>query len=206
MATLTVLSSDNHFIAHDSGSGIGYFGAGGFGYSVQVGNYNERSFITNENGTTESVELDNLKKVNPSGAVWGVSGDEHQLTEIPNDKASWKIRFTHSSAVLTQNAEIRSYDGSNIDAAPSGVNSMAAYLLHPWSTYENNGSGTTHWVAQSGSAGILNLPDSPGSGGYVAATGGTVTSTCHEFFLATSMSPSSVGAKTGKYYISLEYL
>jgi len=205
-ATLTILSSDDHYIAHDSGSGVGFFGAGGFGYSIQVGSWASRTYITDQNGTVEGTEIDNDKWVNPSGFTWGVEGSQHPLLALPNDKSTIKIRFENDSAVLTQNAEIRAYDGVSIDNAPSGVEIRGAQVIHPYTTYVANGSGDSHWVAMSGSAGIVTLADSPGSGGFVAATGGTVTSTVHEWHFATSSSPSSVGAKTGKYYISLEYL
>ena len=206
MATLTIQSTDGYPIDYAAGSGLGFFGPGGFGYSVAVGSWQSRTFITNTNGTTEGAEIDNNKWINATGVTWGVTGEEHLLTELPNDKATININFTHSSAVNIQNAELRAYDGTNVDNAPSGIEIRGAEILHPYTTYVNNGSGDTHWTAMSGANGILSLSDSPGSGALVAATGGTVNSTRHDYFVALSASPSSVGAKTGKFYISLEYL
>jgi hypothetical protein len=206
MATLTVRSSDGQNIGHDVGSGVGFFGAGGFGYSVQVDKWNARTFITNANGTVEGAEIDNLMWTAPTGCIWGTSGEEHLLTEIPNDKATINIRFEHTSAVDVQNVELRAYDGTNVDNAPSGVEIRGFEIIHPDAPYTNNGSGDAYWTAMSGAVGVLSLSDSPGLSGVYAAAGGTGASEIADWSIGLASSPASVGSKTGKFYFTLEYL
>ena len=51
MATINFYSGNLH-VNNLSGSGLGFYG-GGFGYSVQVGAYQDTTFITNGTGTSQ---------------------------------------------------------------------------------------------------------------------------------------------------------
>ena len=187
------------------GSGIGFFGSAGFGSSVAVGEYQSSTYITNENGTLQGAEINNVKYVHPSSGLSGAS--TLALRNIPNYKATLNVRFTSTTAVKTQNAQIRVYDRSNINNDASGVTTKVAEIIHP-STSEVGllGSGNTAWSTLNGSGVTLNLASSPGSSG-LSPSGINTVDTRHDWYLALSASPDSIGSKT-QYglWIQLEYL
>ena len=176
------------------GSGIGFFGSAGFGSSVAVGEYQSSTYITNSNGTIQGAEINNVKYVHPNSGLSGSS--TLALKNIPNYKATLNVRFTSTTAVKTQNAQIRVYDRSNINNDASGVTTKVAEIIHP-STSEVGllGSGTT-----------LSLASSPGSSG-LSPSGSNTIDARHDWYLALSASPDSIGSKT-QYglWIQLEYL
>jgi hypothetical protein len=206
MAEVKFYAGEGYEINNAAGSGLGFFGANGFGYAIQAGTWNQTTFITNENGTTEGAEVDNLKWVSATGVVYGSEGTHRRLTEIPNDKATLNIQFTHTSAVDVQNAELRAYDGTNVDNAPSGMEIRGFEIIHPDITYTNTGSGDVYWTAMSGSVGILSLSNSPGPSGIYASSGHEAPATEHSWFNGLALSPSTIGSKTGKMCFSMEYL
>ena len=187
------------------GSGIGFFGSSGFGSSVAVGEYQSSTYITNSNGTVQGAEINNVKYVHPNSGLSGAS--TLALRNIPNYKATLNVRFNADSAVKTQNAQIRIYDRSNVNNNASGVTTKVAEIVHP-STSEAGllGSGSTAWSTLNGSGVTLNLAASPGTSG-LSPSGSNTQDTRHDWYLALSASPDSIGSKT-QYglWIQLEYL
>ena len=73
MAAINFYAGENFSIANLSGSGLGFYG-GGFGFSVAVGEYQDSTFITDGNGTSQGPQVDNIKYMNTqSGIVNGAS-------------------------------------------------------------------------------------------------------------------------------------
>ena len=198
-----------HSTGHDIGSsGIGFFGSAGFGSSVAVGLYNDSSYITNSNGTVAGPSLNNIKYSHPqSGIVNGsASPSGLLLTKITNAQSTLNIRFTHSTGVITQNAKLRIYDRSNINNPASGVTTKVAEIIHPSTSNSVAGSGSASWVTPGGSGTILDLANSPGMSGFSPNGSGTVSDR-HDWFLALSSSPDSIGSKTQyAMWVELEYL
>lgn len=194
-----------------SGSGLGFYGAS-FGSSVQVGAYQNSTFITDGNGTSEGPQVNNLEWVHPdSGSIDGLA--EVTMTSIPNFLATLNPRFTHGSAVQVQNVKARIYDRTNIDNPASGVTTQVAELLHVDIVQNDNGSGDSSWIeitpVTGGSGTIVDLADSPGANGLFAGNGSQSTraDTQHDWYLALSASPDSIGSKTlYGFYIELEFL
>lgn len=187
------------------GSGIGFFGSAGFGSSVAVGEYQSSTYITNGNGTVQGAEINNVKYVHPSSGLSGAS--TLTLRNIPNYKATLNVRFTSTTPVKTQNVQVRIYDRSNINNNPSGVTTKVAEIIHP-STSETGllGSGSSTWSTLAGSGTILSLANSPGSSG-LSPSGVNTVDTRHDWYLALSASPDSIGSKTQYgFWIQLEYL
>lgn len=194
-------------ILHLNGSGLGFYGST-FGASVQVGQYQDTTYVTNATGTVNSWLANNVKFTTAaSGSVNG--GASQNLRTIPNKDSTLNIRFTNDTAVITQNAEIRIYDRSDIARAASGVLTKVATIVHPnVSSAGPSGSGSAVWVTfdstTSGSG--LSLWASPGISG-LSPLGAATTDIRHDWFLALSSSPSSIGSKTAYgLYVSLEYL
>jgi hypothetical protein len=189
------------------GSGIGFYGSSGFGSSVAVGEYQTSTYITNDNGTVQGAEINNVKYTHPNSGATGASSSSLHLLDIPNYKATLNVRFTSTSAVKTQNAQARIYDRSNINNNASGVTTKVAQIIHPDTSEAGQlGSGSTVWSTLNGSGVTLLLTASPGTSG-LRPNGSNTTDTRHDWYLALSASPDSIGSKT-QYglWIQLEYL
>ena len=206
MASFSFRSGENA-IYNLSGSGLGFFGEG-FGQSVNVGEYQETTFITNGTGSSEGPMCSNIRWTHANSGVINESGDDVLLTQIPNYLATLMVDFTHDSPIQVQNVEARIYDRVNINNAASGVLTRVAEIVHPDPVQNDNGSGDTSWATPAGSAIILTLSDSPGISGWYASNGSSQRpDTVHRWHLALSASPSSVGSKAlYGFYIECEYL
>lgn len=211
MATLKFFAGEG-FIAHLGGSGLGFYGSG-FGYSVPVGSYQGTTFITNSAGTEQGPQVDNVKYHSPNSGYVGSATTPIPLTGVPNYLATLNIRFEHTSAVQVQNAIVKIYDRANINNNASGVTTYLAEIIHPSTSQDVKGSGDTVWMVNSGVAGVTNytfsLAPSPGSGGQYAGNGSNsvVSANQHDWFIALSASPDSIGSKTNYgLFFSVEYL
>lgn len=193
-------------------SGVGFYGSS-FGSSVQVASYQDSTFITNSNGTVNGGAMNNDKYVGTSSGVQ-VNGDATtNLSGVALASGTLNVRFTFDSVVMTQNGQFRIMDRVDADAPASGVTCQVAQLV-------NGGSGVDPvtgdaqawnatddgWKALAGSGVVQTLLNSPGSGGLSPSGTGT-TDTRHDFYLALSATPTSIGSKTSfGAYTSLEYL
>ena len=204
MATISFHADDFH-VQNLSGSGLGFYGSG-FGDSVEVGEYQDSTFITDGNGTSQGPQVNNIKWLNAASGIINGAGSGVPLTAIPNYLSTLNIRFSHGSAVKTQNAKLRIYDRSDIDNGASGVTTKVAEIIHPDTVPNDNGSGETEWIAPVGSALIMDLVASPGMSGE-RPSGSETSDTQHDWYCAISASPDSIGSKTlfGLYF-SCEYL
>ena len=204
MATFTFHSAGNDI----GSSGVGFFGNSGFGSSVSVGSYQDSTYITNSNGTIAGASLNNIKYSHPnSGIVNGIGSPSGlNLQAITNAQASLNVRFSHSSPVATQNVKLRIYDRANINNPASGVTTKVAEIIHPTTTNALDGSGSASWQTPAGSGTIVDLVSSPGMSGLRPDGSGT-TSSRHDWYLALSASPDSIGSKTQyAMWVELEYL
>lgn len=204
MATFTFHSAGNDI----GSSGVGFFGNAGFGSSVSVGAYQDSTYITNSNGTIAGASLNNIKYSHPnSGIVNGIGSPSGlNLQAITNSQASLNVRFSHTSAVATQNVKLRIYDRANINNAASGVTTKVAEIIHPTTTNALDGSGSSSWQTPAGSGTVMDLVSSPGMSGLRPNGSGTIADR-HDWYLALSASPDSIGSKTQyAMWVELEYL
>jgi hypothetical protein len=205
MATISFYADD--LSINLNGSGLGFFGAGGFGQSVEVGAWQGTTFITNGNGTINGGGVENTKYPgHPDSGINSTLGTNPVvLRAIPNRLATLNIRFEHTSAVKLQNTKLRIFDRSNINNGASGVTTKVAQIIHPYDT-GTNGSGDLQWATPVGSTVPLSLQGSPGSSGW-KLTSAVWTDTRHDYFVVISASPNSIGAKTlYGLYVETEYL
>lgn len=201
MAVINFYAGGYNFpINNLSGSGLGFFGAGGFGASVSVGSWQDTTFITNGNGTAQGPQVNNVKWIHSaSGQLPGSTNVA--LSNIPNYQGTLNIRFTHTTPVRTQNAQFRIYDRSDITAAASGVTTAVCPLIHPSTSQLVVGSGGAVWQFPAGTSYVdmSRLSNgalfSPGQSG-LSPNGASTTDMTHDFFLALSSSPNSIGSKT----------
>lgn len=138
-----------HSTPNIQGSGLGFFGST-FGSSVQIGSYNDSTFITNSNGTTNGgAAFNNKYTAAASGQAFGV-GSGIPLIRINGFHRTLDIHFDHTTPVNVQNAQFRIYDRVNINNPASGVNTKVAELVN------FNGQNYTSWLATPGDANTAN--------------------------------------------------
>lgn len=191
-----------------AGSGLGFYGSGGFGSSVAVGEYQGSTYATDGTGANQGPQANNVKWTHAnSGELSG--GTNLNLQNIPNYQSTLNIRFTHGSSVKVQNVEARIYDRNNINAAATGVTTKVAEIIHPDTSQAVTGSGDSSWYTPAGSAVTVPLAQSPGTSGEYAGDGSSSVyeDVRHDWYLGLSASPNSIGSKTDYgLYVSLEYL
>ncbi len=205
MAEIQFWAGEGLNINNLSGSGLGFYGDSGFGYSIPVGSYNGRTFITDSTGTSEGPEADNCKYLTTSTLVVGQTGSGINLRQLPNYLSTLNIRFVHGSAVQVQNVKMYGYDRVSKLNDPSGVTLYAAQIIHPNPTQVLEGSGSTTWVDIKGDTTTISLTSGPGTSGL--SPNGTGTSDArHDWYVALTATPTSVGAKEFSAWFELEYL
>ncbi len=212
-AAVTFFSGDGFTIQNLNGSGLGFFGTGGFGFSVQVSSYQDRTFITNGAGTIQGFEVDNNKFLDGGafGAEPNVSGvtllgSGLLLSQLPNYLSTVNIRFTNDTAVTTQNAILYIHDRVSKVNAPSGVKTQVAEIIHIGTDNGPVGSGDSVWIRASGNGATVPMVSGPGMSGFSPA--GTATSADrHDWFAAISPTPLSIGSHTEfGLFFELEFL
>jgi len=194
---------DNNHVINLGGSGIGFYGAS-FGNSVEVGEYQTTTFITNSDGTLQGPQLNNINWTHAASSSINGAGSV-ALGAIPNYLSTLNVRFTNDTAVKTQNAKLYIYDRSSINNPASGVTTKVAEIRHPDTVQNVNGSGSSVWENPTGSS-YLAMVSSPGMSGH-RVNGSNTTQDTHDWFLSLSASPDSVGSKElYALYFECEYL
>lgn len=181
-------------------SGLGFFGAGGFGQSVAVGAWQDTTYVTDGNGVSQGPQGNNTKWIHPASGQLAGSVNIN-LASLPNYQSTLNIHFTNDTPVRLQNSKVYIYDRISTSNLPSGVTTAVANIIHPNPTQGAGGSGSPTWEFPAGSS-YINLSQfsngvafSPGQSGY-GAQGGSTTDMTHDLYVAVSASPNSIGAKT----------
>lgn len=189
---------------HIAGSGLGFFGST-FGQSVNVGDYQDSTYVTDSSGTVEGPQANNIKYMHPaSGSINGL--DPVNLLAIPNYLATLNVRVDSDVAIRTQNARFIVFDRVNINNNPSGVLCKVAEVRKPNPNQNTaDGSGHSSWQTVQGSESILQLSASPGASG-LSPNGPATEDVRHDYYLAISASPSVVGQRLFAGYVEVEYL
>lgn len=224
-------SGDGELINHSAGSGLGFYG-NGFGISVPVGSQQSTTFVTNANGTSEGARLNNTSLVSSgtpltAGTVSINSASAINLDRLPNYLCPLNIRFTHSEAVKVQNCKLRIFDRNNINNHASGVVTYVYEARHPAtsqsvSNLSHRGRIENSWyefdpvnamtdmafTSSPGASGKnTNSQDTSPALGYSSNDGSLHTSTRHDWYVALSSEPVTIGSKTNYgLYFTVEYL
>lgn len=156
---------------------VQFAGAGGFDSKITVGEYNDTTHVKSSGGANDSSgnTPNNVKFISQSGgtgsdsqADWGDGTED--LDQILDAECTLHINFSDASSVTTESAIFYAYDGSTTTTAPTGITFVAAE------------GGDANWTGAEGSGSALALDDQ-----------GAATS--HDFYIAVSASPDSVGLK-----------
>lgn len=224
-------SGDGELINHSAGSGLGFYG-NGFGISVPVGSQQTTTFVTNANGTSEGARLNNTSLITSGtpltiGTVSINSASAVNLDRLPNYLCPLNIRFTHSEAVKVQNCKLRIFDRNNINNHASGVVTYVYEARHPatsqsisnlshrgriensWYEFDPvNAMSDMAFTSSPGASGKnTNSQDTSPTLGYLFNEGSLHTSTRHDWYVALSSEPVTIGSKTNYgLYFTVEYL
>lgn len=164
-----------------------------------------------------------------------INGNEPiTLDNLPNFLCPLNLRFEHSTPVRVQNCKLRIFDRNNIDRPASGVTTWVFESRHPSNLQtvgslsfrankDNTASAGFVWKEFDPTPGQydeLALTSSPGVSGLNTDTSDTVTdlgytsrsgisleSVRHDWYVALSSEPESIGSKTNYgLYFTVEYL
>jgi len=144
-----------------------------------AGTFDSKITVDSYNDSTHVKADDDSDKSSGNSPV-NNNYDEASLPLSDGDCAL-KVNFAHTSDVEVENAIFYAYDGTTTTDAPDGVTFQAAE------------SGDSTWTEAGGSASALALDDK------------TTAGQSHDYFIAVSAKPTSVGAKTGKMRMELTY-
>lgn len=155
-----------------------FAGAGGFDDPITVGQYNDTTHVESSVGANDSNgnTPNNNKFISQTGGTGGDSqadwGDgTEDLDQITDAECALKINFAHGTAVAISSHVFYAYNGSSTATGPTDVDFRAA------------------------EQGDANFTQAEGSGSPVTVTD-SASATSHDFYLAVSASPESVGEKT----------
>lgn len=227
-------SNNSDLIRHDLGSGIGFYGLG-FGVSVPVGSQQSTTWITDASGTSQGARLHNTAKVasgvagSSKGTVSINGANPIDLDKLSNYLCPLNIRFTHDTPVKVQNGKLRIFarnDGINNPA--SGVTTWVYEARHPstdssktslnlrgvtdfiWKEFDTLDHADLPLTPSPGISGLNtnNLEtDTAGNLGYTSQNGIAHQSLRHDWYIALSSEPESIGSKTNyALYYTVEYL
>lgn len=178
MATFTWTLQGSTPTTIDASDIVQFAGSGGFDSKITVGQYNDTTHVKASGGGNDSSgnTPNNVKFISQTGGTGGDSqadwGDgTEDLDQITNAEATLKINFSHGSSVITEDAIFYAYDGSTTTAVPTGVDFRAAEV------------GDALWTEAEGSGAALTITDD-------------TTGTSHDYYIACSASPTSVGLKS----------
>ncbi len=192
-------------------SGLGFFGAS-FGTSVQVGQYQDSTFISASDGSAPAGPTATNGKYDTvtSGVI--INGAPAIVpSAVIINSGTLNVRFTFDSAVKTQNAELRIFDRTSINAGATGVKTQVLQVANGGSGVSSSGTAlapASHpgWVAPSGSGVTVALLSSSASGG-LSPSGTDSQDVRHDWYTCISATPLSIGSKEAfGLYVQLEYL
>ena len=111
------------------GSGLGFYGAT-FGSSVQIGSFQDSTYVTNAAGTAQGPAATNIKFSTPGSGTPSTVGSGIPLTKINSGNRTFHVNFDHTSDVNVQNCQLRIYDRTDTNYPASGVVTKVAEILN----------------------------------------------------------------------------
>jgi hypothetical protein len=127
------------------GSGLGFYGSA-FGSSVQIGSYQDKTFITNSDGTLNGGNAYNSQWSAAASGAPDTLTSGIPLVRLNAHHRTLDINFDHTSPVNVQNVQLRIYDRVNINNPASGVNTKIAEVVN------FNGLSYSSWNSAPGDA------------------------------------------------------
>jgi len=206
-ASTTLYLGEDQELPNDTA--VGFFGDD-FGSSINIGDFNNRTFVTDSSGILLGFEANNNKRVSDSIVIHGQSGSGMNLLQLPNRLATINIRFENDIAVRTLTARLYIFDGSftggepNFTIAPPGLTAYCAEIRHEEDEQTLTGLGDPVWEEIGGPT-FLPMVSSPGTSG-LRPFGSFTEDTRHDWYAAISVTPTSLGDRLFGLYFETEFL
>jgi hypothetical protein len=151
---------------------IGFYGSGGYGSPIEVGQYNDsmhiRTSTTDDTDACPPPHLTNIKYINDTECE--VNGTRMSLTSVQKEHLIM-LKVISDSTISIIGTRFYAYDGQNVDNPPQNL-IVKAFTL-----------GNSAWSDIGGRANALSL-------------GTSESATEHYFYVGISVSPTSSGATT----------
>jgi len=151
---------------------LGFYGSGGFGSPIQVGQYNDsfhiRTSLTDNTDACPPPHLTNLKYI--SDTEVSINGGSPVPLSSVQDTHCIRISVISDVNITVVGSRIYAYDGNNVDNPPANV-LVKMFKL-----------GDTQWSEPMGRTNALSLGTS------------TTPATQHHFYFGISISPIASGA------------
>jgi hypothetical protein len=169
------------------------FGGSSFGSNIDVDSWQDSTHAGNGDPGSDQGTMNNVKYL--TGSTMSVNGGGSENindTNLATTECTLKVNFSHGSSVAITGARFYSYDGSVVGNEAVGVGVYA---------FERgvSASAWTHINSDSGNIG----GDNSGERLALADQG---AGTSHDYYIAASASPESVGAKTSfDFGVALTY-
>ena len=161
-----------------------WFNGANFGDNVVVAAYQTSTHISNSSDAHQCTtnHVNNVMYVAGTTCSINGGGTVTLSGSVPTTaQCPLLVNFADAASVATSAGKFYAYDGTTDATGMVGVTVQAIE------------QSNTSWVAANGSGSAVNLANQSAS-------------TSHNFYLAMSLSPSSTGAKTGKFKVSLTYV
>ncbi|KKK63682.1 hypothetical protein LCGC14_2991840 [marine sediment metagenome] len=161
-----------------SGERIGFFGIN-FGESIVLNAYQDKTYVTNVDGTNNGGALPNIKYVSNSPGMGNIGSGSAAINTFTSDQCTLHLRMTSGSATRIQAVKLIAYSGS-LTVGPSGGLSAVGT---PNATIVGFELGDTNWTIMSGSAQPLMLTPFSGAAGQEF----------HDYYIGLSAQPQVTG-------------
>ena len=149
------------------------FSNGTFGQPIQVGSYNDKTHVRTSGGTDKSASNSPHNTKYLTSTTMSLNGGASaNLSTLTTGNSPLKITITESVNITVTDIKMYAYDGTTTTNAPSGMN---VYLAE---------QGDSSWTQAHGSGNALTLDNH------------STAATSHDFYVAISASPTSVGVKS----------
>ncbi len=149
------------------------FSDGTFGQPIQVGSYNDGTHVRSSSGVDDSASNSPHNTKYLTSTTMSLNGGASaNLNTLTTGNSPLKITVTESVNITVTDIKMYAYDGTTTTNAPSGMN---VYLAE---------QGDSSWTQAHGSGNALTLDDH------------STAATSHDFYVAISASPTSVGVKS----------
>jgi len=213
--------------------GVGFYGLS-HGLSVPVGSVQNTTWVTNEAGTYQGSQLNNTAKTadgtdSVAGKVSINGAGDLDLDLLPNYLCPLNIRFTNPDSVRVQECKLMIFDKSQTSNPASGVTTYVYEARRPTDSQSNTipnlnhrGRNANSWVEFSPTLGAVEMTMTPSPGasglngdgndtvvaaGYTSNGGQLHSAVRHDWYVALSAKPESIGSKSDyALYFTLEYL
>lgn len=153
---------------------IGFYGSGGYGSPIQVGEYNDATHIRKSTADdSDNCNLPHMTNVKYSAdnQVSVSGGAPIALTSVTQEELI-RLTVTSDTSISIIATRLYGYDGSNVDNPPANL------------TFKTFKEADTTWSTPAGRAAAMS------AGTSVSAA------TTHNFYVGMSLSPTSTGAST----------